>query len=356
MASTKTSKTTDPLAAAKAAADALAKAELALSDLSQKAEAATEKADEISSSWAAGDETVSAVEGLHADAEARRANMLLEASQRRVTALQRRQINTDLRAAVALIPAVEKALKGRVQAETRIGKLQVGELISEASPKVILTQSEPTIDTLGILSAKDITITFLRDELLSRFPADDFETAARELGHSVEVKARHLGNGLGKDGQTVDVINVQVHAVTEARPVIATDPTDSDTMVWANRVMNDLVSAVRREDSPMRVSGSKINDASGRSMSGKVLSSTVKAGVRSTTVEATINVNPYRSGINVDQVLNAVAARQDGAVAAGLGRCVEVSSQVRLASDHAYGAWNDSRTVKLAATFEAATE
>lgn len=327
-----------------------------------EAEAATDKLADIVDSWDSGDaNTFSTDDYDRAVAESTKADALRGAAQAAVNRLNRAQVNLDLRAAEALVPAVEKAMNGRVPVEVRHGSAP-RTTDGEKLPLIILTQSVPTIDNGGIFATNKATkgiqtpgvmVSYLRDALYAPLDVSRILDQCAAVGFQVD------GTDRGSLGyvdveQQVDEAVLRVYRAFVSTPTLPNSPTPNAVEAWAAGLARTLTNSYPHEKGsvnrsvPLELSRSSVVKFDHKT--------TAKAdGTLSTTVNATVRIQPSVHAAPRDGFKSAFAEAVEGLLntaAEGLGRCTGATGTYTRIQRNPDGYTNiDPWTVSVEATF-----
>jgi hypothetical protein len=282
------------------------------------AEAVTTLAAAIDSDTSTGDEL------LRAEADLRVAQARKDRSSERLALAERRLVSTDVSLAKALVPLVSDAvgITATVQPFTPPTPLDV--------PSLVIVQKKPaTLSRSGAL-AGDVEVVYYRRKLYSPLtPATlgDHREIAANSGSTIELEG----------GVLVDTIRIVASNVMPALPVI--EPGRED------RGMANLSAELNA-----RVAD-KLSDVALDSTSRAVVSDTLSAGKRQTTIELVVLGSPTRIGSSVlpdgrridlgtglDRIAEHVeqaALSLDGKAVEGLGRIASVEVKSSSVIEHA---------------------
>jgi hypothetical protein len=327
-----------------------------------EAEAATDKLAAIVDSWESGDaDTYSTDDYERAEAEATKADALRGAAQATVNRLNRSQVNLDLRAALALAPAVEKAFNGRVPVEVRHGSAP-RTTDGETLPRIVLTQSVPTIDNGGVLSTVKSTkglqtagvmVSYLRDSLYSPLSLSRVLDQCADAGFQVDGTDRG-SQGYGDAEHQVDEAILKVYRAFASTPTLPGSPTDDVVQAWAAGLSRTLTNSYPHDKGSTNTA---VFLELSRSTVGRVehKTTTNADGSVSTTAKATVEVRPSQHAAPRHGFKEAFAQAVEGLLntaAEGLGRCTTATGTYARIQRNPDGYTNtDPWTVSVEATF-----
>lgn len=308
---------------------------------------------EIESAWARGDDNFAATDLIHAAGEATRAKALAASAARRAAQLAAEQINTDVRVADLLATAAEAVYQGLVPVDVALGKAPFAASELPAIPHIRLTQERPSEEEGGVLASKKVMLSFGRSGMFGPFLLDEFERKAKSLGYDIHIDDFRKGDTTVRadDIPVLDHVRIKAYRVTDSEPIFSDEDAPGDeARKWADNICRQLVMATARQDRPMVVMGEKADNSEGRVRDSSAVV-TSKDGRRITTVRAEILVHPFAKDSQPGPLLRAVIDGQVNTTVPWLGRCIEIGSEIELASKNDYATWKAPRLVRVEAKF-----
>lgn len=308
----------------------------------------------ITRAWNTGDDTHTAADLTHAQAEHARLEALADAATVKVERLRNSQINLDLAVAHAMAPVIKKITKYRVPVTVRAGRPPQN-TDGHPIPQIVLTQAAPPTNRDGSLSG-EIELTYLRDDLMSPFPLRDLEDFAQAHQTGLEVRTQRIGNGSGPSGATMDWAKIGIGWAFPETPVITDDPTAATVKNWARDLGYALAYTVKAIEEPVHYLGEPVDRSTSSVLTSSLTSTTVTKGGRTTKVTADLLISPRRNDYSPELLMKDVLDAIAGSAARGLGRCTEAQTRIGLYSGLAFGNSTNRRVVYVTATYVSATK
>jgi len=318
------------LTAAKASREALAAAQALATNRQADHDNAEMHEAEMEGQFNQGDDSATASDWSHVQAEVTRTEMLHNAAQTAEKRAENAVVNTDVTLSLIAKEWVQEALKGvDVIASFYVPKTSPDKAVA------YVIQRKQTDDLRGGSVAGRVEVRYYRPSLYGALDAGDIQAAA-ERAHCRVVAASSGSHEYG-DGMKVDAIQVDIQRGQSPTPLIKNDPTD---VMVSSRVAHafgaDLAAHCRATtDPPVRgVNGEYVGAAiTVKPLSGKVTSVDVDgAGVRTAKVQ--LNLNYHRESdlrtVNVDKHLKELMIDWKGSFVPNFGKVTSITGHLGL--------------------------
>lgn len=287
-------------------------------ELHEQAETA---AAELLSRLAGGDETPTGLDLATADAEAKRAAVLMQAGESLVKRAERALINDDTALAEVFADVLAEAFAGLVPVQIVTIPAEV-KASPRGEPALFVLQDKPGSNNGGTLSG-ELVVTYYRNTLLAPLNAREVEELCRARGYAVEVRPRSSGR-VGDHYE--DSASFRVFSASPPVPVLAATPDAAAVRYFAQGANGALADAVRVPSDRPKVTGEPQTVESSSELTGyRVVSSEPGTnGEVRLTVETTSRVLPspkLKTGYAHERLRRAITDRV-GFAEVGTGRVV----------------------------------
>jgi hypothetical protein len=345
-----TTTTRDELAAQSRAA--LASAQATEQQWREAVDAADLAAVEFEGRLTSGDESVSATDLLHAQAEQQRATLLLSAASKAVARAEKDLINTDERLGQAFAPIFAAAAGVEVTVDT----MAPPKRSEREAPSLYLVQSNPAKPNKNGTLSGTLAVSYVRPQLFRELSIERIERAWRAAGFEAQVLGTMSTTGFGDT--ELDELELKVHKAFLKAPQTEGAPDDKAVRAVGQHVAGYQGRAVRWTGARtgVRLMGDRPTPHTLAELDHATLISSEVDGdsVRRSTVDVVSTIAPapeyHHEGrsINVRAYMDTVCRNLAGEVTdAGLIEATEVAAFAMTSNDSPYALPKFSVTTRV---------